>query len=502
MRSAQYHPGLRASALRGASAGIQSPRPRVAFASTAGALLGCNGMARADSIKFAGFDKQAWLRFFIAIAGLLLAFLTALYSTVLRESGHVIPMAIAASASLLIAGAVGLYTVPYLAKRVALENVRDVFDFDVTTEGIVYLGTALVVGVAALNTGNNLLFIVVAAMLAAIMVSGIAVLRGLRLDLSIPVHVFAGQGILARLKLRNRFWFPSFSVTVVPPRKKNAKRYQWQRGTFAFPPNRPPEKQWVRWPDLQFRSIPFTPAPDAIFDGSVYFPYIASKSVVHADVDLNFARRGRYVQDGFGLATRFPFSFLVKTKRVVLEREVIVFPSVEPTDDFFDVLPLITGEMESFVRGRGNDLYRIRDLEPGDPARTVDWKATAKSGSLKVREFTREDERRLRIVFDNPLAGSVSHESYESGVQLAASLAWHFAEGNAQLSFAASGLQDGADLFQFLRYLALVQPAQSQQDLHLQSGSEFHVIITASRQGSIPAELWSGSYVLYMDRQR
>jgi len=67
-----------------------------------------------------------------------------------------------------------------------------------------------------------------------------------------------------------------------------------------------------------------------------------------------------------------------------------------------EVLPMITGELETNQRGRGSDLYRIRDYEPEDSARHVDWKATAKSGELKVREYTREDERRVCIVFDNP----------------------------------------------------------------------------------------------------
>jgi len=67
-----------------------------------------------------------------------------------------------------------------------------------------------------------------------------------------------------------------------------------------------------------------------------------------------------------------------------LTRTVVVYPAVEPTDEFLDILPMITGEFESFVRGRGYDLYRIREYMPEDSARHVDWKATAKSGSLKV----------------------------------------------------------------------------------------------------------------------
>src|SRR6202008_1191511 len=114
-----------------------------------------------------------------------------------------------------------------------------------------------------------------------------------------------------------------------------------------------------------------------------------------AELELGFERRGRYRQESFGLATRFPFAFLTKTRRVPLQREIIVYPPVEPPEELFAMLPLITGEFETFSRGRGSDLYRIREYMPEDSARHVDWKATAKSGSLKVREFSREDERKL-----------------------------------------------------------------------------------------------------------
>ena len=129
-------------------------------------------------------------------------------------------------------------------------------------------------------------------------------------------------------------------------------------------------------------------------------------------------------QDSFGISTRFPFAFLKKTRSVPLAREIIVYPSIEATDELFEVLPMITGEFETFARGRGYDLYRIREYMPEDSARHVDWKATAKSGSLKVREFSREDERKLRIVFDNPGMGTVSARAYENAVALAASLGW------------------------------------------------------------------------------
>ena len=151
-------------------------------------------------------EKEAWLRFLVALAGLTLAFGAAIFSTVTRQAGNVIATAIFASAALLLAGLVGLATVHYLARRVALHRVREAFDYDVTREGLVYLAMVLVIGVAALNTGNNLLFIVVSAMLAAIIVSGIAsaaILRSLELEVALPEHVFAGESVLGRIALRN-----------------------------------------------------------------------------------------------------------------------------------------------------------------------------------------------------------------------------------------------------------------------------------------------------------
>ncbi|MGH9579796.1 MAG: DUF58 domain-containing protein [Terriglobales bacterium] len=473
----------------------------------------CSGQTRPaarfymlDELKslLRGVEREAWIRFFIAIAGLGVAFAAAVFSTVYREAGNVAGTAIAASAALLIAGVVALTTVPYLARRVALERVRDAFDYDVTREGVVYLVVALIIGIAALNTGNNLLFIVVSAMLAGVVVSGVAsagVLRGLELEVSLPLHIFAGRSVLGRISLRNkRRTAPSFSVSVVPPRIITAKqRWEWQRSVFALPPGRPPEKQWLRLPDLSLRRGEEPAVHSGILRGAVYFPYLPARSAQTAELSLRFQSRGRYQQDGFGVATRFPFSFLVKTRRIPLRREVVVFPAVDPTDELFEVLPLITGEFEAFVRGRGYDLYRIREYMPEDWALPVDCKATAKSQSLKVREFTREDERKLRIVFDNPAPGLISAEEYERAVALAASLGWHFAAEDTDLSFAANAFE-GADVYDFLHYLALVSPHAGDSVLdRLQLTDDYNVILTARARGSIPTRLWACSYFIFLE---
>ena len=462
-------------------------------------------MRQAIQSALSGIERGAWIRFFLALAGLALAFAAALFSTVTQQSGNVIATVALASLALFLAGAVAVTTVPYLARRVAIARVRDALDYDVTGEGIWYSIAVLIIGIAAVNTGNNLLYIVVSAMMAAIVVSGVAsasVLRGLELDVSVPAHVFAGSSALARLTLHNRRRrAPSFSVSVVPPRTKlPGRRVRLERSSITLPLNAEAGQEWIRVPDLQLRISKRSAAPaPAIFSTPVYFPYIATRASATADVELHFDHRGRYQQDSFGLATRFPFSFLIKTRRIELEREIIVYPAVEPPDQMFEILPMITGEFEAFIRGRGHDLYRIREHMPEDSARHVDWKATAKSMSLKVREFTREDERKLRIVFDNPAPGAVPEAEYEKAIQLAASLGWHFADEPTELSFAAPGYGGSDDIYEFLRYLALVQPAADESILdRLEVTDDYNVILTARPRGSIPTNLWACSYFVFM----
>ena len=291
-------------------------------------------------------------------------------------------------------------------------------------------------------------------------------------------------------------------MNVAPNRKAPRTKNKWQRGIFSWPPWKPPEQRWLHLNDWVWKPLLVAAPPADIFSGAVYFPYISARATAHADVDLKFFQRGRFVQEGLGLATRFPFSFLLKTRTVSLSRELIVYPSVEATDEFFQVLPMITGEFEAFVRGRGNNLYLIRDHTSEDSARHLDWKATAKTGALKVREFTREDERKLRIVFDNVAPGTVSEAEYEEAVALTASLAWHFAQSDAQLSFAAPGYAGSDDIYDFLAYLALVEPQEQNSVLEgLEVSDDYNVIVTARTRGTIPTNFWASSYLIFMQQQ-
>ncbi len=88
---------------------------------------------------------EVWVRFLIALVGLVLAFAAALFSTVSRESGNLWATLVLSSVALILAVVVGLTTVPYLSRRVAVEQFKDVFDYEMTRVGMIYMvGSVLV----------------------------------------------------------------------------------------------------------------------------------------------------------------------------------------------------------------------------------------------------------------------------------------------------------------------------------------------------------------------
>ena len=98
--------------------------------------------------------------------------------------------------------------------------------YKITRGGVLFTLAILIVALAALLSANNLLFLIVAAMMATLLVSGLIsrlCLAGLELDFQVPEHIPAGRSVPARLFVRNLKWFiPSFSIRVEAIRNPSA----------------------------------------------------------------------------------------------------------------------------------------------------------------------------------------------------------------------------------------------------------------------------------------
>jgi uncharacterized protein (DUF58 family) len=431
-----------------------------------------------------GRDRPGWKNFGIAMLVLSVALLVSLFSAAVAQTGRIWVAAGATAVALGMASWVAITIVPALARRTSLRWFVYQVDYRLTREGIIYLGAVFILVLAAVNTGNNLLFMILACTLAGILISGIlsrVVLTGVDLKFDMPEHIFAEQPVLAELELRNeKQTWPSFSLLVVGETKKSAAQ---------------------------------------VLTRPVYFPYIPRQSAARQKVELTFAKRGVYRQDAFGIRTRFPFGFFEKTRTVDSNIAITIYPRVQPADQFYEVLPLLSGEMASYFRGRGHELHSLRNYQPDDSARFVDWKVTAKTGRVMVREFAREDERRVMLVLDpfigpppkdsGPLAESEHAERFERAVSMAACIAWHFHEINSVMQFRTDRFSTpmaiaGEIIYDTLGQLALVEADSSAKGgtflNALASEQEiFKIIITSRAQAAIPSSLWSSSYFVFID---
>ena len=425
-------------------------------------------------------DRSAVRAFFLSVTALGFALLLALYSGTAAELGHMALATASALAALLVAAWVAVTLVPVLAKRTPLRWIGVRMEYRVSREGWIYILGIFLVAIAALNTGNNLLFLILASLIAIILMSGVLssiTLSGISMRLQLPEHIFAGQPVRGLVEVHNeKLTLPSFSLRVEGVRPK-------------------------------------TSAHAAMLETPVYFPYIPKHDRAQQIVPMTFPRRGVYSQEAFRIVTRFPFGFLQKARRVDLKSEALVYPSVEPTRNFFEVLPGMQGALESLAKGRGQDLYALRDYQPRDSSRHVHWKASARLGSLMVREFTREDDCRVVLVLDPHtsagLTAKEADERFERAVTMCAALAWHFYERNSVLQFRTAGFETplveaNEIIFDILRHLATAKPCPPDPKRALLSDLSsqaeiFRVIVTSESRGTIPSSIWNQSWVIFLE---
>jgi len=283
-------------------------------------------------------DRPAVRAFFLSITALGIALLLAVYSGAAAELGNLGVAASSALFALAIAAWVAVTLVPTLAKRTPLRWIGYKMEYKISRAGWLYFGATLLVALAALNTGNNLLFLILACLVSVILMSGVLSsisLAGIELRIDLPEHIFAGQTVRAAVELHNeKLTLPSFALRVEAAVQKNA------------------------------------PAA-ALLETPVFFPYLPRQQRMKQSVPVTFLQRGLHVQDTFRIVTRFPFGFLQKSRRVALKSEALVYPSVESNSELSEIFPGLEGSIESYSKGRGQDLHALRNYVPTEPRRAL-----------------------------------------------------------------------------------------------------------------------------------
>ena len=292
--------------------------------------------------------------------------------------------------------------------------------YRVTRAGYLFAAALVIVAAAAIASANNLLFLILASMLATAMISSVIsslCLAGLELELILPEHIAARQTVSARFKLRNLKWFPSFAL------------------------------------HLSNREEP------RVLGQTVVFSSLPARATAQADAPITFPRRGMHRQSLFVLATRFPFGLVERRAFISIRSEVVVYPALAASSSSQPVLDALRGELVREQRGMGSDFYRLRPYELYENARYVDWRSSARSGELQVREFAREERWTVSVYLD--LRGQPSEE-FEDAVESCAFLIWTLSEEAVRIHFRTQQAEfffpDEVDVYRILRELALAEP--------------------------------------------
>ncbi len=268
-----------------------------------------------------------------------------------------------------------------------------------TREGLGFIMILIGVGLGAINTGNNLLYLILAMCCSFIVVSGILSemsLKKLSVKGEAPAYLYAREPGSLKLKLSNhKKWEPSYSIHIKPTQSRQ----------------------------------PFTLEPEP------YFFFIPSGSTIEKPVILTAQKRGHFKIATCRLATRFPFGFFYKTKTIPLQLETVVFPAIHPVKPPDQSETGIEGE--GIVQPKGEELHAVREFQPGDSLNSVHWKSSAKTGNLRVKEFQSHNLQSYTIflALKNPTTNQpIQEEDLEERVSDVASLVYHLIQRGHEVS--------------------------------------------------------------------
>lgn len=320
--------------------------------------------------------------------------------------------------------------------RTALRRFSHYRSLRLTSDGTRFILLTLAVGVAAINTGNNLLYLLLAMLLSLIIMSGILseqCLKQLEIRRRIPEHVFANSPTTGGLSVANRkARLPSYSLRVM---------------------------------DV---------VAGAAVDRGIHLLHLPARRSSFHPYPLLITRRGPYRIEGVKLLTRFPFGLFIKAATLPIASEIVVYPEVKPLPERLKLDLVALGHDQAVSRrGQGVGLHNLRWYQPGDDSRGIHWKSSARQARLIVRETEAEDQQRVTLALSTFAADDAGAENvasrfpetaFEQAVVLAASLATFFHERaySVRVLVGREEVPHGlgiAHLYDILRVLGVCCPA-------------------------------------------
>lgn len=230
-----------------------------------------------------------------------------------------------------------------------------------------YIAITLLIGFAAVNTGNNLLFFIVSALLGFMAVSGVLGwlnIHGLDAVMIPPDEIYSGVSTLFTLRLTNRKrLLPSFLLRV------------------------------------------------DFVGTTVDFRLVDRQGAATSSLMTTITGRGSHMVGGVTVCSPFPINFFVRCRTLPLDLRTVVFPAPLGCPGSADSRS--HGKGGSFAtsgKGYEGDINRIVAYSGGDPLKMIHWRLSARHGELKVKELSAMAREPLVIDIDRLPAGNLEEK--------------------------------------------------------------------------------------------
>ena len=260
--------------------------------------------------------------------------------------------------------------------------------------GIFAIGLTVFVGIGAINSQNNLMFLVFGIALSLIAVSGVisgGMLLRLRITRSPIALAHAGRPTTLNYVISNGARvLPAFALLIREREPRRARRKPLTRGIL----------------------------PAAV--GAV-----PPRAAVRAAATVGPRARGVVPLTGIEVSSAFPLGVFRKSVRFDERAELIVAPATRPIAAAELASVLAGGRRgDAAARSRagiGMDFYGLRDYVPGDSPKKLAWKAWARTDQMVVHQTADEPSRALRLVL--AIDAADTHDACEHAISECASLA-------------------------------------------------------------------------------
>lgn len=251
------------------------------------------------------------------------------------------------------------------------------------------VGFALAVGFAAINTGNNLLFLAWGLVLSGIVVSGVLselVLRGMQVDVRLPRDARADAPLVVPIELTN-----------------SARRFA------AL--------------GLEVRATITSPSGATIIAQAPFVLRLSAGARMEALARVTVSERGKHTIDEIVIETMYPFGFFVKA-RPFKRTPAPAFWAAPAAVDVSE-----TGVTRSSRRGAaaanragaGDDYFAMREFRDGDDPKRIKWRRSARAGRLMVAESEAMAGR--EVIVELCIGRRVSRDDAERAIATAGSVA-------------------------------------------------------------------------------